>query len=75
MKKFPHIGEKIEEFVKSRSIGADAWRHTGVLTFDGNKQVKQKVTYERIRLYLEEIYNHKFAYGTVQIMLTITHPF
>jgi len=65
IKDYPDIGEKIESFVKDRSIGADAWRRTGILTFDGNKQVKEKVTYERIKLYLEEIYNQKFAYGTV----------
>ena len=65
LKNCPDIGEKIEEFVKSQSIGADASRRTGVLTFDGNKSVKEKVTYERIRVYLEETYKHKFAYGIV----------
>ena len=65
VKEYPDIGEKIEDFVKSRSIGADAWRRTGVLTFDGNKQVKEKVTYERIKLHLEEVYQRNFAYGTV----------
>ena len=43
--KFPQIGKDIEHFVEERSIGADAWRRTGVLTFDGNKEVKEKVTY------------------------------
>ena len=61
----PDIGQKIEEFVKERSVGADAWRRTGVLTFDGNKQVKEKVTYERIQSYLQEIYQRKISYGTV----------
>ena len=61
----PDIGQKIEEFVKERSVGADAWRRTGVLTFDGNKQVKEKVTYERIRSYLQETYQRKISYGTV----------
>lgn len=31
------IGDVIEEFVKDHSVGADAWRRTGVLTFDGNE--------------------------------------
>lgn len=39
----PDIGQTIEEFVKERSVGADAWRRTRVLTFDGNKAVKEKV--------------------------------
>ena len=34
--KLPDIGKSIEDFVSQRNIGADAWRHTGVLTFDGN---------------------------------------
>ena len=34
--KFPNIGKDIEEFVRSNKVGADAWRRTGVLTFDGN---------------------------------------
>lgn len=41
------------------------WRRTGVLTFDGNSTVKQKVTYSRIKSHLEETYKRKFGYGTV----------
>ena len=62
---YPNIGKDIEKFVEERSVGADAWRRTGVLTFDGNKQVDQKVTYERIRQHLHDVYNRKFAYGTI----------
>ena len=40
--KFPDIGKSIEH------LGADAWRRTGVLTFNGNFRVKQKVTYKNI---------------------------
>ena len=65
LKDYPNIGTDIEEYVKERSVGADAWRRTGVLTFDGNKQVKEKVTYSNIRLHLEELYRRKFSYGTV----------
>ena len=36
--KFPNMGKDIEEFVRSRKVGADAWRRTGVLTFDGNSR-------------------------------------
>ena len=36
-----------------------------MLTFDGNKPIKEKVTYERIRKHLQEVYEHKFSYGTV----------
>jgi len=63
--KFPGIGKEIEKFVEDRSVGADAWRRTGVLTFDGNKSVGQKVTYQRIREHLQAVYNCTFSYGTV----------
>ena len=46
-------------------MGADAWRRTGVLTFDGNTRLKTKVNYSRIQQCLQEKYNHKFSYGLV----------
>lgn len=46
-------------------MGADAWQRTGMLTFDGNCKVKQKVTYGRIQRHLQDKYGHKFSYGTV----------
>ena len=61
--KCPDIATVIEEFVESRNIGADAWRKTGVLTFDGNAEVEKKVTFERIRQHLETTYKRKFSYG------------
>ena len=42
------IGATIEAFVEDHSVGADAWRRTGVLTFDGNANLKNKVTYSKI---------------------------
>ena len=48
LEKYPDIGESIEEYVQSCNVGADMWRRTGVLTFDGNTRVKQKATYKRI---------------------------
>lgn len=65
LKKFPNIGDVMEEFVEERNIGADSWRRTGVLTFDGNTRVKQKVTYERIRQHLVSVFKTHFSYGTV----------
>ena len=62
---YPDIGKCIEDFVEERSVGADAWRRTGVLTSDGNSSVKEKVTYSRIKVYLEEVYKRKFSYGTI----------
>ena len=59
------IGDVIEEFVKDHSVGADAWRRTGILTFDGNANIKDKVTYKKIQAHLEKVYSRKFAYGTV----------
>ena len=61
----PNIGETVESFVQDHSVGADAWRRTGVLTFDGNANLKDKVTYEKIQKHLEEVYGRHFAYGTV----------
>lgn len=63
---FPNIGKEIEEFVSQHSVGADAWRRTGVLTFDGkNTRLKTKVTYEKIRQHLQSTFKRKFSYGTV----------
>lgn len=42
---FPDIGKDIEN---NNSVGADSWRRTGVLTFDGNRKLGKKVTYNRI---------------------------
>lgn len=61
----PNIGDTIERFVEEHNVGADAWRRTGILTFDGNTRLKEKVTYEKIRQHLEETYGRKFSYGTV----------
>ena len=61
----PNIGEQIETFVKDCSVGADSWRRTGILTFDGNTKLAQKVTYERIRSHLEKHYSRKFSYGSI----------
>ena len=46
-------------------MGADTWRRTGVLTFDGNCRVKEKVTYRKIQQHLQEVYDWKFSYGTI----------
>lgn len=61
----PCIGEVIEDFVKDHNVGADAWRRTGVLTFDGNANLKCKVTHEKIRKHLENVFQRTFSYGTV----------
>jgi len=61
----PGIGAAIEEFVAQCGEGADAWRRTGVVTFDGNKKVRKKATFRRIKDFLENKYKRTFAYGTV----------
>ncbi len=63
---FPGIGTTIiiEEFVKQNNVGADKWRRTGVLTFDGNVKDAKRATYEKIRLHLQCVYKRKFSYGT-----------
>ena len=60
-----NIGKVIEDFVSENNIGTDAWRRMGVLTFDGNTHLQQKVTYEHIHLHLQEVYKRHFSYGTV----------
>ena len=62
---YPDIGKVIEDFVEQRNIGADAWRRTGVLTFDGNTLVGKKVTFKRIQQHLQQVYKRSFSYGTV----------
>ena len=62
LRQCPNIGKEIETFIIERNVGADSWRRTGVLTFDGNRKIKEKVTYERIRQHLQQVYNR---YGTV----------
>lgn len=59
------IGERIEAYVQECNVGADAWRRTGVLTFEGNIKLKEKVTYEGIRQHLQQVYQRHFSYGTV----------
>ena len=45
--------------------GADIWRRTGVVTFNGNRKVQKKATFKRIKEFLEKRYKKSFAYGTV----------
>ena len=63
--RFPGIGREIESYVRSCDVGADCWRRTGVLTFDGNQKINKKVTFQRIREHLQDVYGQKFSYGTV----------
>ena len=51
--------------MRKQGVGADSWRGTGVLTFDGNRRVGKKVTFRRIQDHLEAKYKRKFGYGTV----------
>ena len=48
-KKCPNIGKTIEDFVSAGSIGADQWRRTGVLTFDGNSKVAKKLQTKELK--------------------------
>lgn len=65
LKKYPNLGKDIEAFVRDNRVGADAWRRTGVATFDGNLKSGQKVTYQRIKEHLENKYNTHFSYGAI----------
>ena len=61
----PDIGKAIEEFVQKCGAGADAWRRTGVITFDGNKRIEKKATFKRVQKHLENKDQRKISYGTV----------
>ena len=64
--KYLNLGRDIEEYVKSKRIGADQWRRTGVLTFDSNvRKNGPKVTYRRIQKHLEGKYKSKLGCGTM----------
>jgi hypothetical protein len=63
----PDIGNTIEELVRKRGAGADLWRRTGVLTFDGNRCLGEKVTFGCIQAHLQAKYKRKFSYGTVRL--------
>ena len=53
LKECPGIGSTIENYVKNSGVGADSWRRTGILTFDGNRKVEQKATFSTIKEHLE----------------------
>ncbi len=72
LKQYPDIGKVMEEYVHANLVGADAWRRTGVYTFDGNVKRGKRVTYKRMWEYLQEYYNAKFSYGTV-VQLCVVH--
>lgn len=61
----PGIGAEIEDFDKQCGAGADAWRRTGTLTFDGNRKVQKKATFRRIQQHLQDKYHRSISYGTV----------
>lgn len=60
------MSRQIENYVKSAGAGADSWRRTGALTFDGNRKVQKKPTLNRIKEHLEMVYNRRL--GTVQLL-------
>ena len=65
LKECPDIGKVVEKYVEEHSVGADAWRRTGVLNFDGNVHLKHKVTFKRIQKHLEDTYKRRFSFGSV----------
>ena len=46
-------------------MGANEWRRTGLLTFDGSRKLGKKVTFRTIQAHLEAKYHRKISYGTV----------
>lgn len=60
---YPGIGNTIEKFVEECNVGADSWRCTGLLTFNGNTKVGKTFTYKQIQEHLNSIYPRHFSYG------------
>lgn len=65
LRECPDIGKTIEKYVEKCGVGADAWRRTGIYTFDGNTRQEKKVTFKRIQDHLESTYGRTFSHGTV----------
>ena len=65
LKEFLNLRKNIEDFVQDIRVGADAWRRTGVATFDGNMKSGPRVTYQRIKEHLERKCQRKFSYGAI----------
>ena len=40
-KTYPDIGKEIEKYVEEHSVGADAWKHTGVFMVIANLSMKR----------------------------------
>ena len=62
----PDIGDVIKEFVKDHSVS----RRTGVLTFDGNTNINDKVTYKKIQIHLEKVYGQKLWHNSRTVYST-----
>ena len=55
-----------------KRYGADAWRRTGAITFDGNRKLGPTATYRRIQAYLKAKYQTTcISYGTVVQLCTV----
>ena len=72
LRKFPNIGKDIEAFARENRIGADSWRHTGVLSFSGNVKRGPKITYNHIKEHPEKKCYAKISYGTI-VQLCVVH--
>ena len=77
LKEFLNLRKNIGDFVQDNRVGADAWRRTGVATFDGNMKSGPRVTYQRIKEHLERKCQRKFSYGAIvqQIFQTLSKMF
>ena len=71
IKDCPNIGNVIEKFLKEHNVGADAWRRTGMLTFDGNANLQDKVTYKKIQSHLEKCSKGTFL---MEVLLSSVLP-
>ena len=68
---FPDIGETIEKFVQERSVCADAWQRTGMLTLDGNEAVGGTAP-ETTKIWTHIwSYHNFFPLSSVQILLIL----
>ena len=61
----PEVGTVMEEYAKSCDVGADRWRRTGMITLTGDTNDSKRLTYKKLKEYLEDYYKETISKGTV----------
>ena len=65
LRRYPDIGEQIEQICAANDIGADAWRRDATLTIDKARKLKKGSGFRRIQLELSSRFGIDISYGAV----------